>query len=279
MKSSNTVHRETACIVQTPKSKGSKRRDPRQMKPQFSEFVEKWGLRGRRAKAKGMEGVEEQQRAVSGVYLHPWLSNSIGWLQQSFMLGYFPYRSRAHTFAGSQQIANGSDLGTQGRAAQRKARRNVPLSQVEPELISHWHQHHKMLRRNWRRLSEAMLAAAACGDVEFFKHIALIVQATKETEERLASGAVANPERMAVWVAIQDVRGAWFEKNVPEGQLCDSNDCILDWGAINDEMLSNERASVLAPKWGKKDIGARQKFIERVAKAFGYTLTNKRPKQ
>jgi hypothetical protein len=261
-----------------PRQKKRTRRDPRQKKPHFSDFVESWGLRGRKTQAGTDAGVWEQQRAFSGVFLHPWLNHRIGWLQQAYKLGWFPYRSRHHKLTNTQQLSYGNDFDAMGRAAQSKLRRKIPLSDAESTMLRLWNEHHRMLRWNWRRLSEAMLAAAACGDVEFFEHVALIMHVANSTEDRRTSGNVANCERMAVLEAIDAVRVRWFDEHVPEGETCLTNEITFDWGEVDDVMLSNERIASLAPSWAAKDVASRQKYIERAAKSFGFKLATKRHK-
>lgn len=178
----------------------------------------------------------------------------------------FPYQSSPHRENLKVLQTDIAQVPTLGRIVRAKQRRKQPTSEVEMQMLAFWQWYDRANRYHWRRLSEAMLAAAACGEVEFFMHVADILQ-----RGFVSPDAAAN-ERHGIWTAIKVRQAKWVEANqirLP----CLKSDIVISWQEVDEEIETNSVLRQMLPEWSEKSSEARRRIITRVAKIVGARLS------
>ncbi len=201
----------------------------RKPKPSFQPLVELWGLRGNKMSQTDWE----LARIHFGRYLHPKLNGWITFVQSAYDTGRFPYSSHTHSCCKANPVTYLHDSVLEDtRQDAASARQKAGKSkQHQPELswkigmpvpggfgiggsvsarvnklrLAEWNDEKRAVLEQCRRLGQAMLAAIASRDVEFFKHIIEILTAMGYSQIVREPKPVI-PAKLAVSLAIKALR-------------------------------------------------------------------------
>lgn len=263
----------------------SKKRKPRvdsaQKKPVFAQLTNAVGLEGR----SGKDADWQIEKSKSGKLLHPFLVAAIKRGQEDYDHAILPHPSVPHVFLGSEPL--NVEIQRLQEIYARKCKRE-PLDQGDRHKLRIWTHMTTEARVNTQQLVQAVVAAAACGDVAFFEHLALIVQCLGKSRS-----LPAIPKNMAVEKAYDAVlQRRLLEAVQKKDHSCKGLRAILeiarnseklkqeirppDRTDVDEEIVNNPNISSLVPDWQETNVFNRYRQIERVCAQLDKKLVGKR---